>query len=76
MSKLVNQVKVLIVSMFNVRTFEDKHRVFKFDHQSMNKFEFIRCSKNVDNSNYFFAIFVLVTFLYDPFLMVLLPMQW
>ena len=61
MKKLVNKVKVLLVSMFIVLT---QNRVFEFDHQSMNKFEFIRCSKNVENSNYFFAIFLLVTFLY------------
>ena len=32
--------------MFDVRSFEAKNKVFKFNHQYMNKFEFVRCSKN------------------------------
>ena len=32
--------------MFDVRLFEAKIQVFKFDHQFMNKFKFVQCSKN------------------------------
>ena len=32
--------------MFDVRSFEAKNRVFEFDYQQMNTFEFVRCSKN------------------------------
>ena len=32
-SDLVNLVKVLLGSTFNVRSFEAKNRVFEFDHQ-------------------------------------------
>ena len=32
--------------MFNVFTFEAKNRMFEFDLQSMNMFEFVWCSKN------------------------------
>ena len=46
MSNLVNLVKALLGSMFDVRSFEAKKRVFEFDHQQMNTFEFVRCSKN------------------------------
>ena len=46
MSKLVNVVKTLIGSKFDVRSFEAKNRVFEFDHQQMHMFEFVRCSKN------------------------------
>ena len=46
MSNLVNQVKALLGSKFDVRSFEAKNRVFEFDHQQMNTFEFVRCSKN------------------------------
>ena len=46
MSKLVNVVKTLIGSKFDVRSFEAKNRVFEFDHQQMNMFEFVQCSKN------------------------------
>ena len=28
------------------KSFEAKNRMFEFDHQQMNKFEFVRCSKN------------------------------
>ena len=31
---------------FDVRSFEGKNRVFEFDFQWMNTFEFVRCSKN------------------------------
>ena len=33
-------------SKFDVRSFEAKNRVFEFDHQQMNMFEFVQCSKN------------------------------
>ena len=46
MSDLVNVVKALLGSKFDVRSFEAKNRVFEFDHQQMNMFEFVRCSKN------------------------------
>ena len=46
MSDLVNVVKALLGSKFDVRSFEAKNRVFEFDHQQMNTFEFVRCSKN------------------------------
>ena len=32
--------------MFDVRSFEAKIQVFEFDHQRINTFEFVRCSKN------------------------------
>ena len=32
--------------MFDVRSFKAKNRVFKFDHQQMNTFEFVQCSKH------------------------------
>ena len=46
MSNLVNLVKALLGSKFDVQPFEAKNRVFEFDHQQMNTFEFVRCSKN------------------------------
>ena len=46
MSKLVNVVKTLIGSKFDVRSFEAQNRVFEFDYQKMNTFKFVRCSKN------------------------------
>ena len=46
MSNFVNVVKALLGSMFNARSFEAKNMVFEFDHQLMNNFEFVRCSKN------------------------------
>ena len=46
MSNFVNLVKALLDSMFNVHSFEAKNRVFEFDHQQMNIFQFIQCSKN------------------------------
>ena len=39
-------MKALLGSKFDVRSFEAKNRVFEFDHQQMNMFEFVRCSKN------------------------------
>ena len=44
MSDLVNVVKALSGSKFDVRSFEAKNRVFEFNHQQMNTFEFVRCS--------------------------------
>ena len=41
MSNLANVVKTVLGSKF-----EAKNRVFEFDHQQMNLFEFVRCSKN------------------------------
>ena len=32
--------------MFDIRSFEAKNKLFEFDHQQMNMFEFVRCSKN------------------------------
>ena len=46
MSGLVNVVKALLGLKFDVWSFEAKNRVFEFDHQQMNTFEFVRCSKN------------------------------
>ena len=46
MSNLVNLVKGLLGSMFDIRSFKAKNRVVKFDRQQMNTFEFVRCSKN------------------------------
>ena len=46
MGNLVNVVKALLGLKFDVRSFEAKNRVFEFDHQYMNRFEFVRCSKN------------------------------
>ena len=45
MSNLVNIVKALLSSMFEFLSFEAKNRVFEFDPQYMNTFEFVRCSK-------------------------------
>ena len=38
--------KGLLGSMFDVHSFKAKIKVFEFDHQQMNTFEFVRCSKN------------------------------
>ena len=46
MSDLVNVVKALLGSKFDVRSFEAKNRVFELDRQQMNTFEFVQCSKN------------------------------
>ena len=46
MNNSVNLVKGLLCSMLDVRSFEAKNMVFEFDHQLMNNFEFVRCSKN------------------------------
>ena len=46
MSDLGKVVKALLGSKFDVRLFEAKNRVFEFDHQQTNTFEFVRCSKN------------------------------
>ena len=36
----------LLGSLFDVRSFKAKNKVFEFDHQQTNMFEFVRCSKN------------------------------
>ena len=46
MSDLVNVMKTVLGSKFDVWSFEAKNRVFEFDHQQMNMFELIQCSKN------------------------------
>ena len=46
MGNLVNVVKALLGSKFDVRSFEAKNRVFEFDYQKMNTLEFIPCLKN------------------------------
>ena len=46
MSNLVNLVKSLLGSMFDIRSFEAKNRVFEFDHLLMNTYKFFQCSKN------------------------------
>ena len=46
MSDLVNLVKALLGSKFKVCSFEAKNRVFEFDHQLINTFESVLCSKN------------------------------
>ena len=45
-SNLVNLVKALLGSKSDVQSFEAKNRVFQFDYQPINMFEFIRCLKN------------------------------
>ena len=47
MSNLVNLVKALLGSMFDVRSFEAKKRVFEVDYQKMKTFEFVRCSEKM-----------------------------
>ena len=44
MSNLVNLVKALLDLIFDFRSFEAKNRVFEFDRQQMNTFEFFQCS--------------------------------
>ena len=48
MSNLVNLLKALLGSKFDVRSFifKAKNRVFKFDHQQIDTFKFVQCSKN------------------------------
>ena len=41
MSNLVNVVKALLGSKFDVRSFKAKNRVFEFDYQRMNMFEYV-----------------------------------
>ena len=41
MTNLVNVVKALLGSKFDVRSFKAKNRLFEFDYQKMNMFEFI-----------------------------------
>ena len=40
MSNLVNVVKIVLGSKFDVRSFQGKNRVFEFNFQKMNMFEF------------------------------------
>ena len=40
-------MKTVLGSKFDVRSFEAKNRVFEFDYQKINTFEFVRCSKNL-----------------------------
>ena len=42
MSNILNVVKALLGSKFDVLSFEAKNRVFKFNHQQMNTFKFVR----------------------------------
>ena len=46
MNNLVNQVKAILGLKFDVCSFEAKNRVFDYDHQYMNMFQFVQCSKN------------------------------
>ena len=46
MSNLVNLVKALLGLIFDVCSFKAKNRVFEFDRQQMNTFEFVQYSKN------------------------------
>ena len=46
MNKLVNSVKAFRLRFFDVCLFEAKIQVFQFDHQQINKFEFVGYSKN------------------------------
>ena len=39
-------MKAPLGSKFDVRSFEAKDRVFEFNDQQMNMFEFVQCSKN------------------------------
>ena len=52
MGNLVNVVKALLGSKFDVRSFEAKNRMFVFDRQQMNTFEFVRCSKKLCSSQF------------------------
>ena len=45
MSKLVNVVKTLIGSKFDVRSFKAKNRVFEFAYHKKNTSEFVLCLK-------------------------------
>ena len=45
-SNLVNLVKALLGSKFDVRSVEAKNRAFEFDHLWLNTFELVRCSRN------------------------------
>ena len=66
MSNLVNVVKTVLGSKFDVRSFEAKNRVFEFDHQQMNMFEFVRCSKNDVRVRSMFDKMVFDTSLLNP----------
>ena len=46
MSDSLILIEVLIGSMFDVRSFYAKNRMFEFDYQKMNTFKSVRFSKN------------------------------
>ena len=52
MSNLVNVVKTVLGLKFDVRSFEANNRVLELDHQPMNMFEFVRCSKKCCSSQF------------------------
>ena len=43
--KKFNKSSEGLLRRFDVRSFKAKNRVFDFDHQYMNTFEFVQCSK-------------------------------
>ena len=57
--------------MFNIRSFEAINKVFEFDHQQMNTFEFVRCSKNDVRVRSMFDKMV-----FDPSLLFLVVLLW
>ena len=67
MSNFVNLAKALLGSMFQVRLFEAKNRVFEFDHQLMNALQFTQCSKNDVRDR---SMFDKMVFVFDPSLMI------
>ena len=52
MSNLVNLVKALLGSKFDVQSLKAKNRVFEIDHQKMNTLEFVGCSKKWCSSQF------------------------
>ena len=52
MSNLVNLEKALLGSKFGVRSIEARNRVFKFDHQFMNAFEFVQYTKKLCSNSF------------------------
>ena len=55
MSNLVNLVKALLRSMFDVCSCKAKNWLFEFNHPSMNMFEFVRCSTKWCSTHHLFA---------------------
>ena len=53
MSNLVNVVKTVLGSKFDVQSFEAKNRVFEFDDQQENMFEFVRCSIKLCSTHHY-----------------------